>query len=265
MAQISLLEAFKSTATASAQKAVDLIKAKRGAANGFASLDANGKVPASQLPAALDEVIEIKVNFTKDSNGNEVINYMTDVNGNTLSSKDMQQDVLYVNVAENTYANNIYRWSGTRLVLCPTIPKNEDLTVEFEENTISPNYNPDNITSGSTLAILFSTIQKAIASLKYIGSQLQGLTNSFNSHTSDTTKHIKGIDATPTENSQNVVTSDGIAKMGNSLNNTINTLGNTLSGRIAPLEHYIDAPDELPFMEETDFNATINSAMSNVS
>ena len=253
MGQINLLDAFKNTATASAQKAVDLIKSKRGAIDGFASLDANGKVPASQLPSALDEVIEIKVSWGMTDDGVEYIQSISDVNDNVMSSNDMQRDVLYVNVTEDKYANNIYRWTGSTLVPCPTMPKTEDLTVEFEEGN-NPSYSPDNITSGSTLSVLFATIQKAILSVKYIGSQFQGLHTAYNSHASDTTKHIKGVDITPTENSENVVTSHGIY-----------TALSSIDTNIQELKYYKDNPDELPFMEEAEFNTAINTALNNVS
>ena len=49
MEKDKLLKTFKDVAFLSAQKAVDIIKGLRGKANGFASLDSNGKVPLSEL------------------------------------------------------------------------------------------------------------------------------------------------------------------------------------------------------------------------
>lgn len=220
--------------------------------NNYATLDSNGKIPASQLPGGLDEVIEIKIEWYTGSDGIERMDNITDVDGNSIPASNMKRDVLYVNVAEDKYANNIYRWSGTQLVLCPTAPKTENLTVEFEESD-EARYNPDNIVSGSTISSLFATIRKAINSIKYIGSSFQSLSSAFSSHITNTTNHVKGVDTTPTMNSENVVTSHAIYVMGSEFNS-----------RLAPIEYYIENPTELPFMEESEFISAINTALSEV-
>lgn len=63
----------------------------KGAANGIAELDASGKVPASQLPSYVDDIIEI--------DSSEVIT-------------DGEAGKIYV----NTDNNKTYRWSGSSLV-----------------------------------------------------------------------------------------------------------------------------------------------------
>ena len=74
---------------------------EKGAVNGVASLDENGKVPASQLPGFVDEIIEGTVSEDRltfyDSNGDEV----------TPGSSKMYMD---------TVSNKTFRWSGSMYV-----------------------------------------------------------------------------------------------------------------------------------------------------
>lgn len=65
---------------------------KIGSAEGVASLDANGKIPTSQLPSYVSDVIE--------------------VNGIDNASKTGESDKIYV----DTVTNKTYRWSGTTYV-----------------------------------------------------------------------------------------------------------------------------------------------------
>lgn len=69
-----------------------LDSAKLGVAEGAASLDASGKVPASQLPSYVDDVIE--------------------VNGIDNAPETGETDKIYV----DTVTNRTYRWSGTSYV-----------------------------------------------------------------------------------------------------------------------------------------------------
>ena len=74
---------------------------EKGAVNGVASLDENGKVPASQLPGFVDEIIEGTISEDRltfyDSNGDEV----------TPGSSKMYMD---------TVSNKTFRWSGSMYV-----------------------------------------------------------------------------------------------------------------------------------------------------
>ena len=69
-----------------------LDSAKVGVAEGVASLDANGKVPTSQLPSFVDDVVE--------------------VNGIDSAPETGKADKIYV----DTITNKTYRWSGTGYV-----------------------------------------------------------------------------------------------------------------------------------------------------
>lgn len=68
MAKITLLDAFKNVATLSAQKAVNIIKGLRGKANGFASLDSNGKILSSEINIGAGS----NVTVTPDTTNNKI-------------------------------------------------------------------------------------------------------------------------------------------------------------------------------------------------
>lgn len=69
-----------------------LDNAKLGAAEGAASLDASGKIPTTQLPSYVDDVVE--------------------VNGIENAPETGEYDKIYV----DTISNKTYRWSGTAYV-----------------------------------------------------------------------------------------------------------------------------------------------------
>lgn len=96
-------DADKPVSTAQ-QAALDkkLDKALKGTAGGLAELDSAGKVPASQLPAYVDDVIEGYLNggkFYKESA------HTTEIPGETGK--------IYTNLADN----KVYRWSGSTFVV----------------------------------------------------------------------------------------------------------------------------------------------------
>lgn len=82
-------ENLTAAAIISALTYTPLDSAKIGVAEGVASLDANGKVPASQLPSFVDDIVE--------------------VNGIDDAPESGEADKIYV----DTVTNKTYRWSGT--------------------------------------------------------------------------------------------------------------------------------------------------------
>lgn len=74
-----------------------------GAANGLATLDSLGKVPASQLPGFVDDVVEVKVA--------EDLLSATDKDGETVVPESGK---IYVDAVGDTATNKTYRWSGTK-------------------------------------------------------------------------------------------------------------------------------------------------------
>ena len=74
----------------------------KGASNGIAELDTNGKVPANQLPSYVDDVME---GYLYDSKFYEDSAYTTEITGETGK--------IYVDLS----TNKTYRWSGSVFVV----------------------------------------------------------------------------------------------------------------------------------------------------
>lgn len=85
----------------------EVIEAKRGVANGIASLDGDGKVPASQLPSYVDDVLEgyyvDETHFAEKYIENAPVYYAP------------EKGKIYVDISEDTkHSGKTYRWSGTK-------------------------------------------------------------------------------------------------------------------------------------------------------
>ena len=85
----------------------EAIEAKRGVANGIASLDGDGKVPASQLPSYVDDVLEgyyvDETHFAEKYIETAPVYYTP------------EKGKIYVDISESTdYSGKTYRWSGTK-------------------------------------------------------------------------------------------------------------------------------------------------------
>lgn len=79
---------------------------KLGVASGIATLDSTGKVPSSQLPGFVDDVIEVEIN----SLGGNII-----LKPGTTQTISPEKGKIYVAV-NDPYTNKTYRWSGSNLV-----------------------------------------------------------------------------------------------------------------------------------------------------
>ena len=85
----------------------EVIEAKRGVANGIASLDGDGKVPASQLPSYVDDVLEgyyvDETHFAEKYIEDAPVYYTP------------EKGKIYVDISKDTeYSGKTYRWSGTK-------------------------------------------------------------------------------------------------------------------------------------------------------
>ncbi len=81
---------------------------EKGVANGVATLGGDGKVPASQLPSYVDDVIDsyIVSGATAFSAG-----WLSATSGGAAFTPETGK--IYVIVSSGQYANKTYRWSGT--------------------------------------------------------------------------------------------------------------------------------------------------------
>lgn len=82
-----------------------------GVASGVATLDSGGKVPSSQLPSFVDDVIDAYIvsGATALSAG-----WLSKTSGG--SALTPETDKIYVIVSSGEYLNKTYRWSGTTYV-----------------------------------------------------------------------------------------------------------------------------------------------------
>lgn len=82
-----------------------------GAANGVASLDGDGKVPAAQLPSYVDDIIEAYIvsGATPLSAG-----WLSATSGG--SALTPETGIIYVVLTAGEYQNKTYRWGGTTYV-----------------------------------------------------------------------------------------------------------------------------------------------------
>lgn len=87
-------------------------KSEKGAASGVATLDASGKVPSTQLPSYVDDVIEAYYYGTEDPDTHEITYAMySDSQHTTLITPETGK--IYVDLS----SNESYRWSGSTYVV----------------------------------------------------------------------------------------------------------------------------------------------------
>ena len=89
----------------------DAFVATKGKANGFASLDANGTVPANQLPSYVDDIIDVYATYDKSATG-ELTNiklYSDAAHQNAITG---EAGKIYINIT-NGEPPHQFRWTGT--------------------------------------------------------------------------------------------------------------------------------------------------------
>lgn len=89
----------------------DAFVATKGKANGFASLDANGTVPANQLPSYVDDIIDVYATYDKSATG-ELTNiklYSDAAHRNAITG---EAGKIYINITKGEPPYQ-FRWTGT--------------------------------------------------------------------------------------------------------------------------------------------------------
>lgn len=83
----------------------------KGAANGVAELDADGLVPASQLPSYVDDIIDVII---ETSGSTKSFFKVTDAGAKGDAITTGEKGKIYVDI--NATVDGSYRWSGTQFV-----------------------------------------------------------------------------------------------------------------------------------------------------
>lgn len=204
----------------------------KGAANGVAELDNTGKVPSSQLPAYVDDVIE---GYLYNGVFYAESTYETEIPG--VSGK------IYVDLV----TNRTYRWSGSLFTeISESLALGETSSTAYRGDLGKTAYddsqtNKTNIGSLSSLNTtaktdLVSAINevntnkqnKTLDTSLTIGGQTKTTVEAALDALNSTKQDDLTFDSTPTENSTNPVTSGGIytainTAIGNGIDNLLNT------------------------------------------
>lgn len=96
------------------QAALDAFKATKAQANGLASLDENGKVPAGQLPSYVDNVIDVYATYDI-SDTNEVTNIKLYTDADHTTAVVGEAGKFYKDITPD-HPGYQFRWSGTTWV-----------------------------------------------------------------------------------------------------------------------------------------------------
>lgn len=94
-------------------KSLYQLRSEKGQANGYAPLDANGKVPATNLPSYVDDVIDVWAEYDISTTGELSNIHLYEYNSGTKGSEILsgESDKVYVQ-ANGTIARQ-FRWSGS--------------------------------------------------------------------------------------------------------------------------------------------------------
>lgn len=89
----------------------DAFVATKGKANGFASLDANGTVPANQLPSYVDDILDVYATYDKSATG-ELTNIKLYSDAAHQKAITGEAGKIYINIT-NGEPPYQFRWTGT--------------------------------------------------------------------------------------------------------------------------------------------------------
>lgn len=132
----------------------------KGAASGVAELDSTGKVPASQLPAYVDDVVDAYVvsGAAAFSSG-----WLSATSGGAALTPDANK--IYVIVSEGQYQNLTFRWSGTVYVeISPSLALGETASTAYPGDKGKVAYDHSRIMSGNPHGVTAEMINAAPAS-----------------------------------------------------------------------------------------------------
>lgn len=111
----------------------------KGATNGLAELDSTGKVPSTQLPSYVDDVVE---GYFYNSKFYKEAAHTTEITA--------ESGKIYVNLAEGNDQNKTYRWSGSAyVVISETLALGETSSTAYRGDRGKTAYDHSQVTSGN--------------------------------------------------------------------------------------------------------------------
>ena len=230
----------------------EVIEAKRGVANGIASLDGDGKVPASQLPSYVDDVLEgyyvDKTHFAEKYIEDAPVYYTP------------EKGKIYVDISEGTeYSGKTYRWSGTKYaVISETLALGEVTGTAYDggkgrKATAITNSLPNTIVD--TLA--FGQAYANYIQLKYYYYSKQFATTQGDDHYEAQPHGHVDIPVATSELAGAMSAADKV-KLDETLPNQITELGNNVYTK----EEINNKFDNVPTVEQTYTKAEVDKAIA---
>ena len=111
----------------------------KGATNGLAELDSTGKVPSTQLPSYVDDVVE---GYFYNSKFYKEAAHTTEITA--------ESGKIYVNLAEGNDQNKTYRWSGSAyVVISEALALGETSSTAYRGDRGKTAYDHSQVTSGN--------------------------------------------------------------------------------------------------------------------
>ena len=178
----------------------------KGAANGVAGLDSTGKVPSSQLPSYVDDVIDVVSFVTSNPTSGMTIGdvyynsatkkLFTATSATTGVTSDPEAGKIYISLANN----KTYRWSGTIMTeISASLALGTTSSTAFRGdygNTLYQNFGSGNNLIGTQKARDFFTNAASYGSLEN-QSVIKNLTVSHNSNNVRLKDDILYLDGSP--------------------------------------------------------------------
>ena len=230
----------------------EAIEAKRGVANGIASLDGDGKVPASQLPSYVDDVLEgyyvDETHFAEKYIEDAPVYYTP------------EKGKIYVDISEDTeHSGKTYRWSGTKYsVISETLALGEVTGTAYDggkgrKATAITNSLPNTIVD--TLA--FGQAYANYIQLKYHYYNKQFATTQGDDHY-ETQPHGHVDIPVATSKLAGAMSAADKVKLDETLPNQITELGNNVYTK----EEINNKFDNVPTVEQTYTKAEVDKAIA---
>lgn len=229
----------------------EAIEAKRGVANGIASLDGDGKVPASQLPSYVDDVLEgyyvDETHFAEKYIEDAPVYYTP------------EKGKIYVDISEDTeYSGKTYRWSGTKYsVISETLALGEVTGTAYDgskgrKTTAIANSLPNTVVD----TIEFGQAHANYVQLKYHYYRKEFVTDQDDHYKAQSHKHVD-IPIATTQLAGVMSAADKV-KLDKTLPNQITELGNNVYTK----EEINNKFDNVPTVENTYTKAEVDKAIA---